>query len=196
MRSRRPLEALSALLILSLLSACVILPGGRDNTLPRSADFDMLGRVLVVYGGKAFTSNMRWLHSSQRDELWLLTPTGQALAHIVDSPLGATLTGADQTAYHSASVESLTRRALGWELPLARLQHWVRGAPMPGVATQNIERDDSGRLIKLTQDGWRVEYVYYPAPEQDGQPRRLEISSGDNKIRLVIDSWRREPAAP
>jgi outer membrane lipoprotein LolB len=196
MRPLGSLRALSALVIVSLLAACAILPGGRDNTLPRSAEFDMLGRVLVVYGGKAFTSNMRWLHAPERDELWLLTPTGQALAHIVDSPRGATLTATDQTEYHSASVESLTRQALGWELPLARLQHWVRGTPMPGLATENIERDDSGRLIKLTQDGWRVDYLYYPAPEQDGQPRRLEISSGDNKIRLVIDSWRREPAAP
>ena len=190
------IRALLAPAVLVLLSACAALPGARDDTQPRSADFDVLGRVLVAYGGKAFTSNMRWLHAPERDELWLLTPTGQALAHIVDSPAGATLTAADQTAYHAGSVESLTQRAFGWELPLARLQYWVRGMPVPGLDVPAAERDDKGRLIKLTQDGWQVNYVYYAAPEQDGQPRRLEMTNGANRIRLVIDSWRREPAAP
>jgi len=189
-------EALVALAVLVLLSACSALPGARDGTQPRSADFDLLGRVLVSYSGKAFTSNMRWLHTPERDELWLLTPTGQALAHIVDSPNGATLTGTDQVAYHAGSVESLTQRALGWELPLARLQHWVRGLPVPGIDVASSERDDRGRIIKLSQDGWQVSYIYYAAPEQDGQPRRLELTNGANQIRMVIDRWRHESDKP
>ena len=31
-----------------------------------------------------------------------------------------------------AKVEALTKQALGWEFPLARLQHWLRAAPAPG----------------------------------------------------------------
>ena len=189
------LRALLALAAFTFLSACAVLPGTRDDT-QRSAPFDILGRVLVTYNGKSFTSNVRWLHSAERDELWLLTPTGQALAHIVDSPTGATLTGADQTAYHASSVESLTQRALGWELPLTHLQYWVRGAPVPGSKVISQERDNSDRLMKLSQDGWQVSYTYYVAPEQDGQPRRLDMSNGSNQIRLVIDSWRRESAVP
>lgn len=192
----RALAAVAALLTLGLLSACSGLPGMRDDTRPRSASFDLLGRVLVAYSGKAFTSNMRWLHTPESDDLWLLTPTGQALAHIVDSPTGATLTGTDQTTYHAGSVESLTQRALGWELPLARLQHWVRGLPAPGLEVVSSERDDKGRVVKLTQDGWQVNYVYNTAPELDSEPRRLELTNGTTQIRMVIDSWRREPAAP
>jgi outer membrane lipoprotein LolB len=188
-------RALAALGLLGVLSACAMLPD--DRQVPqRSANFDLLGRVLVVYGAKAFSSNMRWLHAPQRDELWLLTPTGQALAHIIDSATGATLTATDQTAYHAGSVESLTQRALGWELPLARLQYWVRGAPVPGIDVTVAERDDRGRLVKLSQGGWQVSYTHNTSPEQDGQPRRLELVNGTNRIRLVIDSWRREPAQP
>ena len=184
------------LAVASLLSACAVLPGMRDDTQPRSAAFDILGRVLVAYGSNAFTANLRWLHAPERDELWLLTPTGQALVHIVDTARGATLTSMDQTAYHAGNVEALTKQALGWELPLGRLQHWVRGTPVPELAVGAAERDGDGRYVKFTQDGWEVSYVYYAAPEQEGQPRRVELSNGENRIRLVIDSWRREPGAP
>lgn len=193
MKSKR---ALVALAILGLLSACAMLPDSHVQAPQRSAKFDLLGRVLVVYGAKAFSSNMRWLHTPQRDELWLLTPTGQALAHIIDSATGATLTATDQTAYHAGSVESLTQRALGWELPLARLQYWVRGAPVPGMDVAVAQRDDHGRLVKLSQGGWQVSYTHNTPSEQDGQPRRLELVKGTDRIRLVIDSWRREPAQP
>lgn len=189
-------RTLAVLALTGLLSACAMLPGMRDDTQPRSADFDILGRVLVAYGGNAFSSNLRWLHGAERDELWLLTPTGQALAHIVDTPHGATLTSMDQKEYHAGSVEALTKQALGWELPLNRLQHWVRGAPVPELAAAATERDSTGRLVKLVQDGWEVNYLYHAAPEFEGQPRRLELSNGENRIRLVIDSWRRESEKP
>ena len=190
------LRTLAVMAMAGLLSACALLPGVRDDAQQRSAPFDILGRVLVAYGNKGFTSNLRWQHELERDELWLLTPTGQALAHIVDTPHGATLTSIDQTAYHAGSVESLTRQALGWELPLTRLQYWVRGLPVPEIPAGAAERDSAGRLVKLAQDGWVVNYEYPATTEPEAQPRLVELSNSENRIRLVIDSWRREPAKP
>ena len=179
----------------ALLAACAALAPAPE--VPRApARFDLLGRVAVTYDGRAFSSNVRWQHAPERDEIWLLTPTGQTLAYIVDDAGGATLTGTDQKQYRAHNVESLMRQALGWDLPLARLGYWVRGEAAPGAAPADAERDDHSRLATLMQDGWRIAFAHYPPGEQGGLPRRLDLASGANEIRLVIDGWRRGGDAP
>ena len=183
-------RAILSLWILSLLSACAVL--APQDAGPRSAPFDVLGRVLVGYDGKSFSSHVRWWHGADYDEIWLMTPTGQTLAHLREDRMGATITGTDQSQYRGTRVESLTKQALGWEFPLARLQHWLRGMPAPDIAADIAARDGTGRITRMTQDGWRVSAAYATTPEQEGLPRRIEITGTAQNIRLVIDSWRRE----
>jgi outer membrane lipoprotein LolB len=179
-------RAFAAFLLAVLLTACSAIPRAPRDPEP----FDLLGRVLVTYSGGAVTANLRWEHALAQDQIWLMTPTGQTLAFIVDSPQGATLTQADQKQYRAASVEALTRQALGWPLPLSLLQYWVRGQPAPGSAVTSIERGPDAKPTALTQNGWRVAFTYYPDGEMTGKVRRLDLSDGSNEIRLVIDTWR------
>jgi len=159
------------------------------------APFDIVGRVAVNFEGKAFTSNLRWRHAARGEEVWLSTPLGQTLAHIESDATEATLTTADQQQYRAASVEALTRRALGWDLPLSRLTWWVRGEVVPGGAPAAAERDQRSRLTLLDQDGWRIAFENYPPEQNGGLPRRLDLRSGSQEIRLLIDGWREIEAA-
>ena len=98
----------AALCAIAVLAGCVTAPlAPRD-----SRAFDLLGRVLVTYSGGAVSSNVRWEHAGDRDEIWLMTPTGQTLAHVLDTADGAVLTRADQQQFRAGNVETLTRRAL------------------------------------------------------------------------------------
>lgn len=182
-----------ALLVL-LLSGCAAL--APQLRVPAAAPFDLLGRVLVSYDGRAFSSNVRWQHAARGDEIWLMSPVGQTLAHIIHADDGAILTAADQQQYRAGSVEALTRRALGWELPLDRLQYWVRGQATPGSVPDVLERDGGQRPTVLMQDGWRIAYVYYPPGQHGGLPRRLDLASGAQTIRLIIDDWRSTSPGP
>lgn len=177
-------------------AACATLSPDADRPARAPTPFDLSGRVLVSYDGRAFSSGLRWQHVLERDEIWLLSPVGQALAHIVNEIHGATLTGANRKQYHAVSVESLTSQALGWELPLTRLQYWVRGEIAPGSAPGVVERDANRRLIRLEQDGWRIAFINYPLEEHEGLPRRLDLARGAHEIRLVIDGWRSAVAPP
>jgi outer membrane lipoprotein LolB len=187
------MRILLALVATASLAACAVF----DPQPPAAsqAPFDLVGRVAVNFEGRAFSSNVRWQHAGGRGEVWLMTPLGQTLAHIVADGDGATLTGTDQKQYRAASVESLTRQALGWELPLARLTWWVRGEPVPGTPPAAAERDERGRLTALEQDGWRIAFANYPPGEHYGLPRRLDLRSGVQEIRLLIDGWRAGDAA-
>lgn len=178
----------AALLSLTLLSGCALLPSAPQSAM-RAAPFDIVGRVLVSYQGTGFTAGVRWTHTADADEVWMMTPTGQALAQIREDVEGATLIGLDQVTYRAGSIEAMTRRALGWELPVKRLQHWVRGTPAPDMSAEITERDDSGKIKRMTQDGWRISYDYQATPDYAGLPRRIEMVGTTQTLRLVVDNW-------
>jgi len=182
--------------LVAALAACATTAPGLRDIQAAARPFDLSGRVLVSYDGRAFSSSVRWLHLPQRDEIWLLSPVGQTLGYIDAGDAGATLTAPNQTQYQSASVENLTRQALGWELPLAHLQYWVRGEAAPFSAPEAVAHDAEKRIAGLTQDGWRIEFLYFPPAEHGGLPRRLDLAHGTNQMRLVIDNWRRDAVAP
>jgi len=188
------LKSCAVLAAAAVLGGCALL--APSPPLPPAPAFDLVGRVAVTHDGRPFTSGVRWQHSAQRDELWLLTPAGQALAHIVGDASGAVFTGADRKEYRAADIASLIRRALGWEMPVTHLAWWVQGQPVPGAVVQAVERDAHGRLAVLEQEGWRVSYVYEPPGMPDGKLRRLELAGETHSIRLVIDGWRREAESP
>jgi len=173
-----------------LTAACTTAPYESGIPAAPSAPFDLSGRVLVSYDGRAFSSSLRWQHAPGRNEVWLSSPLGQTLAYIVDDGEGALFTGADQRQFRAASIESITRQALGWELPVTGLKYWVRGDLAPGRAPDTVARDGDQRIIQLEQGGWRIALSYYPKLEYEGLPRRIDLVGGSHQIRLVIDTWR------
>ena len=188
------LKCCAAFAVAAMLPACAMLQPERPAERARA--FDLVGRVAVNHEGRAFSGGVRWEHTAERDEIWLLTPVGQALARIVGDAQGATYNGADRSEHSARDIASLTRRALGWELPIEHLAWWVQGAIAPGAVIQHVERDEHQRLVVLAQEGWRIAYTHYPPAEYDGRPRRLDIANGAQEIRFIIDSWRRDGGTP
>jgi len=187
-------KSCAALLVTAVLAGCALEPV--RPVLPRAPAFDLVGRVAVTHDGRPFSSGVRWQHAAERDEIWLLTPLGQALSHIVDGADGAVITGSDRRQYRARDVEALTRRTLGWELPVARLAWWVRGDIAADGVIAEVERDPQGRLLRLQQDGWDITYVYRSGDSADSLPQRLDLKRESQSIRLVIDTWRQDFVGP
>lgn len=186
MTASRTLAAATAIVMLGGCAA--LMPS--DRPAQRAAAFDLVGRVAVAYDGRNFSSGLRWRHAVESDEVWLMTPTGQALAHILADDEGATLTGSDHQTYRAADAEALTRKGLGWELPLTRLAWWVRGQAVPGTEPSEAVRDQQGRLVRFVQDGWGITLAHADGGDPGGLPRRVELARPEHQIRLVIDDWR------
>lgn len=169
----------------ALLAACATISPQREAVAPPS--FELSGRIVVRYQERGFTSAVRWQQSARADEIWLTAPLGQTIAYLRADGADATLTTSEQKQYHANSIESLTRSAFGWPLPVAGIRHWVLGQSAPGMTLANVERDGDQRLTRFTQDAWRVT-LGYPA---NGEPRpsRIEVARADAEIRLVIDSF-------
>ena len=178
----------AALSLLALLAACAVAPPA-----PRPADvaairaFELSGRVAVRLESRGYSARLTWAHAGDGETVRLFSPVGTTLATIETGADGATLATADRKTFHSHDVQGLTREVLGWELPLAGLQHWVLARPDPDAPIEGQQRDARGRLLSLAQRGWKISYLGYA---DDGPlPSALTLAYGDLTIRLVIDRW-------
>jgi outer membrane lipoprotein LolB len=175
-----PVFRCCAVLCAALLTACAT-----TATLAPAPAFELAGRIVVRYQDRGFSSALRWTQHSGGDEIWLTAPLGQTLAYLQADASGATLTAADQRQYRAGSIESLTKSAFGWRLPVAGMRYWVLGQPAPGMTLAAVERDDANRITRFRQDDWQVAFNY--AAPGAPRPSRLAVAGADAEIRLVID---------
>jgi outer membrane lipoprotein LolB len=167
-----------AVLASALLSACAT---ARVDL--RDVQFDLAGRIAARYRNEAFSANIAWRHARNGDEMQINTPLGQGVARIVRQGDVVTLTTGDGE-HRAADAEALTEQVLGFRLPLAGLADWVRGRPSPDTPARTEYRDD-GKLARLEQGGWNIEYQDYAG----ALPSRLRLSYPGLELRLAISQW-------
>ena len=149
--------------------------------------FTLSGRVAVKVEQRGYSAKLSWRHAPAGDHLRLLSPIGSVIADLEADGSGATLTTADKKVYRSSDVQTLTRQVLGWDLPLEGLQHWVVGRAEPELPVQAEQRDERGRLSRLAQNQWRIDYLAYAG---DGaMPSRMVLAHDNLTLRLIIDRW-------
>jgi outer membrane lipoprotein LolB len=188
----RGLFFLLALSMAGALAGCASLPVPPPLVRPAQSAatdaFAFSGRIAVVENDHNTSGGIQWRHDGARDEILLLTPLGQGVAQITNDADGATLRTSDDKIYRAPDAGQLTFNVTGWRIPVSGLIFWLRGLPQPG-STAHEERDDKGRLKRLTQDEWKIEYpAYFDAPA-DRSPRRVVLSRPEFELKLVIDNW-------
>ncbi len=173
-----------------VLAACAPLPPKGDTAaasrraLPA---FVLEGRLSASDGEQAATGRVEWQHTPGADSLTLITPLGQIAAQLDSDAGGARLVSADGRRIDAASADLLLPQVLGIEVPVARLALWVQAAPDDSAEVRL--RDAHGRPALLVDHGWRIDYQHYADDSPQALPARLDISRGDARLRLVIDSW-------
>ena len=162
----------------------------------QATSFALAGRIAVRYDGKHSSGGVHWQHDIASDEILLLAPLGQTVARIsrttqpADQQPRTQVFTLDTEGRHYAAQDagSLTEKALGWRLPLAGLQYWVLGLPMPGEPFDG-QHTQSGEWGVLHQDGWTIHYTRYAAQTADSLPLRMTLQREGLEIRLLIDEW-------
>jgi outer membrane lipoprotein LolB len=176
-----------ALALAATLMACATPPRvdvAAAAVAPADAPFELSGRLSARHGETGVAASFRWVHAPEMDELLLATPFGQALARLSGGADGVVLELQDGGVARSGDWESLTREALGVPVPVRGLAWWVRGAPHPASA-HAVERDATGRVSVLRQDGWEIVYGYR---DEGAQPSRLVLAYPGIEVRLAVDS--------
>jgi outer membrane lipoprotein LolB len=187
-------HAASAALLLAV-AGCAGLSNKRGiDGAPASESFEMAARVAVRYGTDGYTGSLRWRHRNERDSVELYAPVGTLYARLERDARGAWLETADGKRFEDPDAGALSRRVLGWELPLDALPYWVFTRPAPGPAPQRTDVSPEGRPTLLVQGGWQVRYQAYFEDKALVLPERLELERPGLKVKLIVSRWA-EPGA-
>jgi outer membrane lipoprotein LolB len=179
-----------ALLLLLLAGCASVPPATQPVERPAGAEqkpFALNGRISIKHDGNRSSANIRWTHRAADDDILLLAPLGQTVAHIHSDAQKAMLDTADKH-YTAQDTEELTQQVLGWHLPLAGLRYWVLALPAPG-GRADIERDANGQVSLMHQDGWDIRYSRYASQSADSLPLRMSLQREGMELQLVVDEW-------
>lgn len=160
----------------------------RERRLDLRPHWSLQGRVAVRAGKEGGSGSLRWERiGPEHMQLHLFAPvSGQGWRLSVDAE-GARLEGLEGGPQQAADPDRLLREAVGWEVPIALLARWVRG--QRGSAQARIEFDAEGRPATLYEAGWRIDYRGWELSQDPPLPRRVEASSGQHRLRLLVQRW-------
>lgn len=178
--------ALLALVLGGCASVAPAPPGALEGARP-AANWTLQGRIGVLSSEQNMSGHIRWQHRAESDDLLLTSPLGQGVARIVRDGAGIALELPNQPVRRARDADTLTREALGYELPVAGLAWWVQARPAPGHPFE-ATRDGAGRLTQLKQDGWTIDYLQYE-DAMPARPRKLVVAREGLELRLVADQW-------
>lgn len=151
--------------------------------------FNLEGRVSVRTGEQQYSGGLQWDRRGPDETLMLTTPLGQGIAEIRRENGVLVLTDAEGRRQEAEDADVLVRKALGAPIPLAGLVYWLSARPRPGMP-HLAYLDADGRVSRLEQEGWRIDYDRYRERGSVWLPGRLFASRGEGiEFRLIVDKW-------
>lgn len=160
------------------------------------SQWELRGRLAVRLDERGGQATLNWTRDAARHVIRLNGPFGSGAVRVIQDASGARLRDAENREFAAASAEELLFQYTGWQLPVAYLDWWVRGLPVPDMDAVR-ELDETGRLKVLRQQGWEIRYAQYTRIDRYHLPLRLTLARAPQEgappmeARLVIDRWTR-----
>jgi len=161
------------------------------NTL---GSWDLRARIAVRVGDDGGQANLHWQHQGQGNDMRLVGAWGKGLLRLSFNHDNAELTDEYGQTASGPDAAELLYNATGWIIPVSNLNAWMAGRPVGDDARTTL--DQYGRLEKMTEAGWRIEYQEYQQVGRWELPRRLKLSQlaevdGQRLVtlRLVVSQW-------
>lgn len=158
----------------------------REMLLGEWREWGFSGRISVSGGGESGSGRIDWLRRGARLEVVMQAPVSRRSWRLVDDVGGASLEGLDGGTRYGSDAESLLRNELGWELPVAQVEAWVRGAR--SGANAMLEFDQNGLPQRMRDGSWEIEYRGW-GTGWVALPKRIFAESASDKFRLIVDNW-------
>ena len=164
------------------------------TTLTTVTHWELRGRLAVQTDSRGGQATMNWRRDDRRQLIQLNGPLGRGMLRVIQDDHGARLEDSNRQVIEAADAEQLVAQYTGWQLPIASLDWWLRGLPVPDVAATH-ELDDQGRLRVLHQQDWTVQVETYTRFQDYDLPSRLTLSRAavaqqpSIEVRFVIDRW-------
>lgn len=170
----------------------------RVTLLQAHPRWSLQGRVAVSNGREGGNGRIEWQQDDERFEVSLSAPITRQSWRLSGDAGSARLDGLEGGPREDHDAEHLLKEATGWVIPVSALSAWLRGIAAPRLPAAALRFGSDGRLSRLRQDGWTIDYVGWQAQPEIGVelPQRLTATRDDAKVRLVIDGWQQGEPSP
>jgi len=159
-------------------------------------DWSFDARAAVRSGLTGGSGRLEWTQVGPVSSLTMSGPFDTGRVALTGTASRMLITDAEGNSRLSTNPERLLEELTGWRVPLARLPRWVRGlpdTPLDRLGTDRFRLDAQGRLVRLSEREWTVEYERYDASEGGpALPHFIEMRNDEIRIRLVINDWELE----
>jgi len=147
------------------------------------------GRTAIIQGREGWNAGIQWQEQGQQFHIKLSGPFSQGGVELDGNAETVTLTLDDGEQLSAPTPEQLLAEAMGWLLPVSALRDWVRGLPYAEFPVDSKELDAQGRLAKLEQAGWQIEFLRYMPFQGSSMPEKVFMKHPDMSVRLIVSDW-------
>ncbi|MDO4696270.1 MAG: outer membrane lipoprotein LolB [Neisseria sp.] len=144
-------------------------------------DFTAEGRLAVEADGKGYHAGFDWSLQNGVETININTPLGNTLGQLCRDEKGVLAVNAAGEVLQAQTAEELSRRLLGFSLPLQYLNVWANGYRTQSLPHE-ITADGS-----LLQGGWRISRH----TDRQGAWRSLTVENNTLSLRLAFSSLER-----
>lgn len=193
------MKHLLVVLLMALLAGCAVEPPRqpassrelawqeRQASLKPLHLWQLTGRIAIQTGDDGWNATLIWRQAQEQYRIQLVAPLGQGSLQLEGDPQQVELRTSEGNSAVAADPDTLIFNELGWRVPVSALRYWVLGLTAPGEASVVI--DEFGRLNRLKQAGWEVEFLDYMVQGSQELPARLFVTNHQAQVRLVIKRW-------
>jgi len=160
----------------------------RRDFLRQLDDWRLEGRVALRTADDGYNGSLTWRQMHETLDFRVRGPFGVGGFRIHGDRDGLRLETTRGDEYLVGDPETDMAREFGWSLPVRSMRFWVLGVSDPATAAEEVV-DEQGKLVRLNQEGWAIQYDDYEAAAGALLPRKIVMENGDVRIRLVADRW-------
>ena len=189
------------LLMVGLLVGCTVTPEVKDPLLINEAwrkryaqlsqvrSWALKGRLAISVENEGWHAGMRWSQQEDHYDMEIFGPLGRKVAWLEGGSHGVNLKTSKGESAYAPDAEALMHQLLGWSLPLTGLRYWVLGIPSPRDHGEDFQLDDVGRLSRLKQSGWEVQYKRYQREKRWDLPYKMTLVNERVTVKMVVKEW-------
>jgi outer membrane lipoprotein LolB len=184
----------SGLCAVALLAGCATPPKrapGAPIALEQLDRWQARGRIGVSGPDGGGSGSFEWQQRADAASVQIRGPVGIGSVRLevsgdAEHP-DLRLQAGDGATLESDAAWSELETRLGASLPAGNLRFWLLGLAAPGAHEWQPPADDGS--VTLEQQGWRIDYQRYSEDAGAKLPTRLRATSGDARVRIVVDRW-------
>lgn len=147
------------------------------------------GGIVIAQPQRVTMARLFWQQQQKKYVVKLAGPFNLGGIQIQGQPGRVMLiTAQNKPPIVATSAEQLLQQQLQLQLPVSSLYYWLRALPVPGIAATQ-QRDNTGRLMTLQQQGWQIQYMSYQQTGAYSLPQKIEFTAPPLRIKVIIQKW-------